>query len=66
MSSGKRVRAQREALGLTQPALAKKLGTTRLTVLRLENGQTKDWFYNPAKLAKLARALRTTIEELRA
>jgi transcriptional regulator with XRE-family HTH domain len=38
---GGRVRALREALGLTQEGLARRGGLGRLTILRVENGENK-------------------------
>ena len=35
------LKRKRERLGLTQAELAKRLGITKITILRYENGQTK-------------------------
>lgn len=48
-----RLKAEREALGLTQPALAKKAGVSQGSVSHWENGTRK----NPRALFKLAHAM---------
>jgi transcriptional regulator with XRE-family HTH domain len=50
-AKGKRVRQARESVGLTQVQLARKLGVSRTTVLRWENGRFSPRF----ALEKLAR-----------
>lgn len=55
------IKAYREAMGITQSELAKRVGVRRETVVHLENGR-----YNPSlKLAMdIARELSATVEEL--
>ena len=60
-STGNRIEARREGLGLSRHELAQKLGTTRMTVWRIENGKTQ----LPAdELKAWAKALRTTVAKL--
>ncbi|MCD6171973.1 MAG: helix-turn-helix transcriptional regulator [Thermoplasmata archaeon] len=56
-----RIKEFRARYNMTQEELAKKVGVRRETIVFLEKGK-----YNPSlKLAyKIARALKTTIEEL--
>jgi putative transcriptional regulator len=56
-----RIREFREKLGITQEALAEKVGVTRQTILFLEKGK-----YNPSlRLAyKISRALNAKIEDI--
>jgi len=56
-----RIKELRARLNLTQDDLAKRVGVRRETILYLEKGK-----YNPSlRLAyQVARALKTTIEEL--
>jgi len=58
---GSRVRQLRESSGLTQAALARLAGISRVTLVRLENGDYSPRFET---LAALARALRTPMERL--
>lgn len=61
VSTGNRIRARREALGLSRPELAQRLRTTRIRIWRIETGRTQV----PSDcLPKFARALRTTVAEL--
>ena len=55
------LKAYREAAGLTQEQLARRVGVRRETVVHLENGR-----YNPSlKLAMdIARVLSATVEDL--
>ena len=55
------IKERREALGLSQGALAKACGVSRQTINAIENNK-----YNPTlELAmRLARFLNTTVEEL--
>lgn len=55
---GSRVRAAREALGLTQGDLAKRMGATYATVSQWETGVTKQ--VKADLLLRAAKALRTT------
>lgn len=61
MSTGNRIQARREALGLSRQALAEKLGVTRMTVWRLENGKTQ---VTVPELKQIAKALRVKPAEL--
>jgi transcriptional regulator with XRE-family HTH domain len=54
---GVRIQARRERLGWTRQELAEKLGTTRMTVWRLEKGKTQ---IRANQLPRLAEVLRTT------
>lgn len=54
------LRKLRTAKQLTQKRLAEMAGTTRVTVFRVENGQSTTW----ATAQKLADALDTTVEDL--
>lgn len=57
---GKRVKERREALGLSQPALAKRVGMTQQGINSIEQGDS----LRPRKLKELALALKTTQEYL--
>lgn len=61
MSTGNRIQAKREALGLSRSNLAKKLGVTRMTVWRVENGKTH---LRADQLKPWAKALRSKPSEL--
>lgn len=56
-----RMKELREKLGITQAALANKVGVTRQTTLFLEKGK-----YNPSLrlVYKISRILNTSIEEI--
>lgn len=56
------VRQRREALGMTQPALAKKMGRERSTVSHIERGRSK----RPTlpTMSQLAIALESTLGQL--
>ncbi len=58
---GRRVRQLREAQGLSQAALAKRAGVTKITVLRTERG-----YYSPSlsTLERLAKALGVKVKDL--
>ena len=58
---GKKIADRRKELGMTQEALAARLGVDRSTVTKWETG-----FSNPtaAKLPKLAAILNCTVDEL--
>jgi len=60
-STGKRIQAAREMRGLSRQELAKLLGTTRMTVYRVEVGIVG---LNTKKLPKWAQALKTSVAEL--
>lgn len=60
-STGNRIQAKREALGWSREDFAQKLGTTRMTVWRLENGKIQPTL---DKLQVIAKKLRTTVAEL--
>jgi transcriptional regulator with XRE-family HTH domain len=60
-STGNRIEARREALGLTREQLAEKLETTRMTVWRVENGKQG---VDADDLKRWAKALKTTASEL--
>lgn len=55
MTIGDRIRQAREALGLTQPALARRVGVTKSAVNQWEHGQTKR--LEGENLLRCARAL---------
>lgn len=60
-STGNRIQARRERLGMSREDLAQKLGTKRMKVWRVETGKTR----LPADELKLwARALKTKATEL--
>jgi transcriptional regulator with XRE-family HTH domain len=60
-STGNRIEARRRGLGLSRHELGQKLGTTRMTVWRIEKGKVQ----LPADgLKAWAKALRTTVAEL--
>ena len=58
---GSRIRRLREARGLSQAALARKAGVTRLTVIRIEMDHQSPTL---ASLAGLARALGVKLRAL--
>jgi len=61
MSTGNRIQAIREKRGWSRADLAKKLGCTRMTVWRLETGETS----LPAdELPRVARVLKAKVTEL--
>lgn len=60
-SVGERIRAQRALLGLTQQNVADRIGTTRWTVAKIENGVQG---IKLKVLVSLATALETTPEHL--
>ena len=51
--SGQRLRAQRNAKGMTQEQLAKKADTTQAVIQKIENGKS----LRPRKIDKIASAL---------
>lgn len=57
---GSRVTELREALGLSQAELAKRIGSTQQSIDMMERGKVK----RPTKLHELARALRTDVDYL--
>lgn len=59
---GKRVRERREALGLSQAALAGLIGVTRSAISQLESGLTKG--ARPEHLVALARVLNSPVDYL--
>lgn len=62
-SLAERLRQARTRAGISQDTLAKRAGTTGITVSRIERGKTLD--PEPQTLADLARALGTTEQWLR-
>lgn len=60
-STGNRIQACREALGLSRADLAKRLKTTRLRVWRIETGKTE---LPSSELPAFARALTVDVAEL--
>jgi len=58
---GLRLTRRRQELGLSQKALATKLGITDANITRIENGQQN---VTIGTLCKLAKALDITVEEL--
>jgi len=61
-SLGERIRSARLSSGLTQQALAQKLGITQQGILRLEKGIRQPSF---ALACKLADALGISLDQLR-
>lgn len=61
MSTGNRIQARREALNLSRAELAARLGTTRMTVYRVETGKQ---FLRTDDLPKWAASLETTATTL--
>jgi transcriptional regulator with XRE-family HTH domain len=61
MSTGNRIQARREALGLSREDLAKRLGISALKLWRIETGRTAVKAHD---LAAFAKGLRTKIEKL--
>ncbi len=61
MSTGKRIRAIREQRKLTRQGLATRLGTTRMTVWRVEADRTP---LRTDALDRWAEALETTVADL--
>lgn len=66
MSTGIRIRRRREALGWSRQDLAERLGTTRMSVWRIEAGHTqvKSGKSGPLTLKAIARRLRMKVAEL--
>lgn len=60
-STGNRIEARRRALGLSRAELAERLGTTRMTVWRVENGRQQ---VRADDLKPWARALKLKVTEL--
>jgi transcriptional regulator with XRE-family HTH domain len=60
-STGIRIRERREGLNMSRKSLAEKLGTTRMTVWRVENGKTQ---VRADSLQPWAAALETSVAEL--
>ena len=60
--TGKRVAAHRERLGLSRPALAKKLGVDRTHVWRIEEGEAPPSLH---LLEQMAALFGVTLDELR-
>src|SRR5262249_7457038 len=58
---GRRLKRLREARGLTQEALAEKVGTSRVTIARIE---TRNRRPSVPMLQKLARALKVEVEDM--
>ena len=58
---GSRIRASREAAGMTQAALAKAAGIGRVTLVRIEHGEQSPRYES---LTALARALETPVADL--
>jgi transcriptional regulator with XRE-family HTH domain len=59
---GLRVKARREALGITQAELARRADMSPAHVAFIEQGRRKD--VKPATLAKLAQGLECTVDDL--
>lgn len=62
MSIGKRIKARRKALKLTQQQLADQVGVTRSAVTQMEGDTTHN--PRPENLLRYAKALRMPVEEL--
>lgn len=60
LALGKRVRAAREALGLSQAELAQRIGMTQTGVASIEAGDVA----RPKKMFEIARALSLPVEQL--
>jgi len=60
-SLGKRIRAIRESIGMTQADLAKTAGIGRITEVRIENGDQSPRYET---LSAIARALKKPVAEL--
>lgn len=61
MSTGNRIQAIREKRGWSRAQLARKLGCTRMTVWRLETGETN---LSVDDLPRVARVLKAKVTEL--
>jgi len=61
MSTGNRIRRRREALGWSRQSLAERLGTTRMSIWRIEAGHTQ---IKSSDLKTIARRLRMKVAEL--
>lgn len=61
MRLGRRIKALRRKRGLTQPALAARVGIHRVSLARVEGGSRT---LSLATLEKLAKALRVSVAEL--
>lgn len=59
MTTGERIRARRKELGITADILAEKIGVSRSTVFRWENGSIEKLPID--KLVPIARVLQTTV-----
>lgn len=59
---GYKIKALREALGMTQEELAEKSGISRQTISSLENNQTRST--STKTLEKIAAALNSTVGNL--
>lgn len=60
-STGNKIRARREELGMSRAELAQKLKTKRMRVWRIETGTTP---IRADELPAWARALKTNVTEL--
>lgn len=59
MTTGERIRARRKELGISADVLAEKVGVSRSTIFRWENGFIEKVPVN--KLVPVARVLQTTV-----
>ena len=59
MTTGERIRARRKEIGITADTLAEKIGVSRSTMFRYENGFIEKMPIN--NLVPIARALHTTV-----
>lgn len=59
---GKRIKQRRQEIGISADVLAEKIGVSRATMFRYENGSIDG--INVKKLVPIAKALRTTPEYL--
>ena len=57
-----RVRQLRKAAGLSQAELSRRTGIHPASICQLERGHIRCW---PGHLARIARALNVTVDELR-
>lgn len=62
MTTAERIRQRRKEIGMSADTLAEKIGVSRSTVFRYENGEIEKLPMN--NLVPIARALNTTLEYL--
>ncbi len=62
MTTGERIKARRKEIGMTADRLAEKIGVSRSTIFRYENGDIEKMPVNA--LVPIAQALSTSVEYL--